>query len=75
MSNISNENEFEKKVEEELAKIVRDNPTRIMMFMMVEMGKIVIETNAGEAVIKQGAIFGDQRYEIKAKITVKKLKS
>jgi len=69
-----NEKEIDKLVEEKVIKMIKERPTDMIMFMLVQMGKMVIETNAGSLELKQESTLDGQRYEIKAKITVKKIK-
>jgi len=65
---------LEAAVEKELQKMLKENPSSLMMWMMIQMGKTVIDTNAGSLELKQESTLDGQRYEIKAKITVKKIK-
>lgn len=69
-----NTEKIEKDVEKRLVEMIKERPSDLMMFMMIHMGKMVVETNAGSMELKQQSTFNGQRYEIKAKITVKKVK-
>lgn len=62
-------------VEKALLGMINDNPQSVMMFMLIEMGKMAVEANAGSIDLKQKSTIEGQRYEIKAHITVKKVKA
>jgi hypothetical protein len=61
--------EFDKK----LSKVLKDNPTELILWMLVQMGKTVLETGAGSMDLKTEATLEKQRYQVKAKITLKKV--
>lgn len=61
-------------VEKKLLQMLEEKPANMMMWMLIQMGKTVLKTNAGEMKLKQKATLDGQRYEITAKITVKKVK-
>lgn len=61
-------------LEKELLKIIKEYPSQLMMWMMIQFGKLCVETNAATADLKQESTFDGQRYEIKARITAKKIK-
>ena len=65
---------IEKLVDEELSKMVRDKPMDFIMAMLVRMGQMCVEANAETMDLKQQSTIEEQRYEIKCKITVKKVK-
>lgn len=65
---------IEKSVEKKLLSMIKDNPTQLIMWMMIQMGKMVVESGASTLDLKQESTFDGQRYEIKAKITSKKIK-
>lgn len=65
---------IEKQLDEELTKMVRDNPIDFIMAMLIKMGQICVEANAETMDLKQKSTLDNQRYEIKCKITVKKVK-
>ena len=67
--------DFEKRVDEELTKMVRDKPMDFIMAMLVRMGQMCVEANAETMDLKQKSTLDNQRYEIKCKITVKKVKN
>lgn len=66
---------IQKQVDEELTKLVRDKPMDFIMVMLVRMGQMCVEANAETMELKQKSTLDNQRYEIKCKITVKKVKS
>jgi len=68
------EAEISKRVEDELLNMVKVDHTRMIMFMLSHMGKMVVETNADTLDLSQDATINKERYKIKARITVKKLK-
>lgn len=65
---------LEKLVDAELTKLVRDNPTDFIMAMLVRMGQMCVETNAETLDLKQKSTLDGVRYEIKCRITTKKVK-
>ena len=65
---------IEKLVDEELSKMVRDKPMDFIMAMLVRMGQMCVEANAATMDLKQESTIEEQRYEIKCKIIVKKVK-
>jgi hypothetical protein len=66
-------NEIDNDVEKKLISIIKDDPTQLIMWMLIQMGKMCVETNAASMDLKQCSTFGKQRYQVKAKITVKKV--
>lgn len=66
--------EIEKLVDEELTKLVRDKPMDFIMAMLVRMGQMCVETHASTMDLKQKSTLQNERYEIKCKITIKKVK-
>jgi hypothetical protein len=60
--------------EKEFLKLMKENPTQIIMWTLIQMGKMVVETNAATLDLKQESTFNGIRYEVKAKITAKKVK-
>jgi len=65
---------FEKRVDEELSRMVRDRPVDFIMAMLVRMGEMCVEANAETMDLKQQSTLNKIRYEIKCKISVKKVK-
>ena len=68
-----NKTKQEQLADQALAKMMKENPQSVMMYMLIQMGKMAVEANAGSIELKQCSTFGKQRYEVKAKITVKKV--
>lgn len=61
-------------VAEKLLTMVRDKPMDFIMAMLNSMGKLCVEANAETMDLKQEITIEKQRYEIKCKIIVKKVK-
>lgn len=66
---------IEKLVDEKLLEMVKDKPMDFIMAMLIHMGRMCVEANAATMDLKQCSTFKNQRYEIKCKISVKKVKS
>jgi len=67
--------EVEKKAEQQLLNWLKEDPAKLTMFMLLQMGRMAVESNAGSLILKQESDIENQRYEIRAKITLKKIPS
>ena len=76
MQNIQKEmTELEKLVDKKLSEMVRDKPVEFIMAMLAIMGKMCVETNAETMNLSQESTIENQRYEIKCKISLTKIKT
>ena len=66
---------IEKLVDEKLSEMVRDKPVEFIMAMLVIIGKMCVETNAETMDLSQESTIENQRYEIKCKISLTKIKT
>lgn len=65
--------ELEKLVDEKLSEMVNDEPMKFIRFMLIIMGQMCVEANAETMNLNQESTFNKVRYEVKCKITVKKV--
>ncbi len=65
---------IEKLVDQKLSEMVRDKPVEFIMAMLIRMGQMCVETNAATMDLSQESTLSNQRYQIKCKITLKKIK-
>lgn len=61
-------------VDKELADMIKNDPARMAQHMLIQMGRMCVEANAAVMDIKTESTLEDNRYEIKCKITIKKIK-
>lgn len=66
---------IEKLVDEKLSEMVRDKPVDFIMFMLIRMGQMCVETNAATMNLSQESTIKNQRYKIKCKISLTKIKT
>lgn len=74
MSTELSKEELSKLVDDELCQMIKDNPAQMVSHLLIQMGRMCVEANAATMDIKQQSDFDGQRYEVKAKITLKKIK-
>jgi hypothetical protein len=65
--------ELDNAVEKRFISLIKENPTELVMWMLIQMGKMCVESNAESMDLKQCSTFGKQRYQVKAKITIEKV--
>jgi hypothetical protein len=65
--------EIDKLVDEELTKLITADSTKFIMFMLIKMGEMCIDTNADSLVLKQESTLNHVRYQIRCRITVKEI--
>ena len=62
-------------VDKKISDLIKGKPVDFIMAMLVRMGQMCVETNAETMDLSQQSTINNQRYQIKCKITVKKVKS
>jgi len=61
-------------VDKKLSELIKGKPVDFIMVMLIRMGQMCVETNAETMDLSQQSTINNQRYQIKCKITVKKVK-
>lgn len=57
-----------------LSKMIKEKPREFIMAMLIKMGQMCVEANAGTVDLMQNSTIEKQRYLIKCHIAVKKVK-
>ncbi len=65
--------QLDQAVNKELVRMMKDDPQKLTMFMLIQMGKMCVEANAASLKLTQCSTLNKQRYQVKANITVKKV--
>ncbi len=60
-------------VQKELKRMIIEDPTKMVAFMLLQMGNMCVDAHAGTMTIKQESDIKKQRYEISCKIKIKKV--
>jgi hypothetical protein len=66
--------EIDKLVEQRLLKMMEDDPTTLITYFVIQMGKEAVKVNADYLNLETESTIEGQRYKIKCRITTKKVK-
>lgn len=65
--------EIDELIDAKLYGMLKDDPVKMTVFMLSQLGRQAVNANAGEMTISQESNIDEHRYKIKCKVTVKKI--
>jgi hypothetical protein len=68
-----NQEELEKLVDDELCKMINEDSPKLLMFLVVQMGKTMVESNAGEMTLSVNSTLSGRRYKVKCVSTLEEI--
>lgn len=73
IKNYLSKEEIDELIDQQICEMIKEDPVKLTVFMLSQMGRQAVEANAETLKISQESNVGEDRYKITCNIKVKKI--